>query len=251
MGSGEIIFLGGVTCSGKSTFGAEVYKKMPERYVHLDMDATFKGIVRDGTQFFKYFKMWNRMDHDKVKTGMAANGIFDSNDQLKALMMAMRLSDPKGFLKLTQGVAYMALAYQMVQTKEQTPLLEMNFTTVDMRRSHYNDLKLFLEQAEKNENVPKEEQMDLDGMKKKLFYFDVGEDSAIAHLRMRALPNERHRPEIAIMIMNGYESQEVPTDGELPNLSVQILRTDIEVRECLEDLVAKAIESSQPLHQNL
>ncbi len=224
----DIILVGGMPYSGKSHLCKQIADKDP-RYVNLCFDTLCDEMNTDAEKFVNYTNMYNPKIISQVKTD---NGPDPKAVQDKIRNALNNSGQGEHWQLFLQGAAMACLTEKLMSIGDSTPVMESLYYNKEDRQSFYDSLKdhiaILNSQREKQLNPD-----DLDSVKKKLIFFDYDLDFVLDRYRNdgseRPLVNEG-----AIRLI--HDMQSIPSDDELPNLEVIIVKDPQQTSEILAKL---------------
>ena len=235
----RLIFIGGLPYSGKSSLCERLSAHEPEKYRHVEIDALFNQVAIEGDKFFKYLRRLNPKLYDRIKAESVMSGVFDPTKQLFTFGRAMSQSgSSKKMQKLMQELTHIYAAD--ILRNSSCPVVDALLINRESRKISYDMLNKWICDFENRENpkdpIVEAEENCLDPVDKVFVYFDLGKKLSLKRLKQGRKKQFRALEITEKYITYAYDSQELPSEKEFPNLEVVVVRNSSEIDECFERL---------------
>lgn len=204
----NLIFVGGLQYSRKSTLCKDLARLGKGRYIHIDPDTNYDYVASHEDVLKRQIKRFSPMYSDEID---ALSQDF-TLDRMKAVAEAHgRLQDLDNVIDICATMRTADIISGIGANK--SPIIESLFINRDCRSNVYNLLKEY------------SSGISLDDTKKLLIYFDLGLQLSL----QRFIKNPtRDKSSITTrkLIIDSYNMQELPTNDEFPNLETLIISSE-------------------------
>ena len=214
-----LIFVGGLQYSGKSHFCRDLAAKYPDRYAHLEADSILEKLHAEPSAFHDLMRRYDERFHYHLVQLAISNGLNDKGAQL-AFFTQVANQHPKlreGYENIINEcvIAYMA-ELLLAAMPGQIPLVDGLFTAKTTRKATYGLIANWVQGK-----------IDLDSVNKMMLYFDLGLKISLERYRAQKRDSSKALQWDESLIRRTHANQEVPTENELPNCKIEIVRNAI------------------------
>lgn len=236
----EIIFVGGISYSGKSTFCRKIAEKNPDcRY--FELDAIFQMLADNRPYFLRLIGRHDPKLYKGITKKFKRAGISDPHDQLTLFAnMMFELGKEQEFTDLQNMCELIHLADQLKKiNSNESVLIDGSLINAYSRVTVYNQLKKSVGSS-----------ADLDRLKKMIIFMDFGLEKSIE--RYRANPRKPGALKWSEeFITKMYHGQELPKPNEIPNCHVLIAKDEKALDEIIEVTYKGNQQDSLPALANI
>jgi hypothetical protein len=211
----NLIFVGGLQYSGKSSFCKKLEESDAKKYKHFELDSAYNHLVFHGDVFLDLIERYLPDTHIHIKELGKKRDIVGP-DQIALFANYMNsIGHFKEFDQLTGGCSVLYTGESITKTENEIALIEGVFANKSTRKLVYNLLGASMDECENK--------IDLNSVNKLFVYFNLGPELSLE--RFRANPSKIKESMILseAMIKQTCTDQEIPTSSEFPNLEVLVI----------------------------
>jgi hypothetical protein len=228
----NLIFVGGLQYSGKSSFCKRLEENDAKKYKHLELDSAYDHLVFHKDAFLNLIEKHFPDVHTFIKELGEAHNV-SGVDRIDLFVGYMKKQNQ--FKELSNFLGRCSVLYSgecIAKTEHEIALLDGSFVNTGSRVVVYSLLRDAM-------NKDKENKMDLDSVNKLFVYFNLGLKLSLE--RFRANPSKTKESMILSeeKIKQTYEAQELPTHSEFPNLEVLVLENPDAVEAAVEHVLLR------------
>jgi len=214
----NLVLVGGIQYSGKTRFCSDLTK---HGYEHHDLDAVGHYLENNREVFFRNIKKSNRAVYDVIRKLGRKHHIEDKGNQIVLFANEMiNRGQGDAFFEIQQetGIFYVG---KLIKQSQKIPIIDGAFVNKVSREKVYGRLSSVLQPI-----------YDFQEMPKLFVHFNQGLDLSIERFKNSTRLDKKRCSEDYIRSM--YAMQEIPSEDELPNLEVLVIKKPEEVPEALE-----------------
>jgi len=232
----EIIFVGGLPYSGKTTLCNRLAQTDTDRFWNMNYDDTWEEIEKDPRRLCTYLHTLS----PQIMTSWEIDLVNDTGTVIAERVSRMKRLAHKqgGLLMWTQFINLATNTYLLTEMLKldntQVPIIESLFVDLDMRVSYYAAMSEALELLDESSsyNGPLITSDELDQTKKTFVYLNPGLDACLTRFATGPSPifGRANEP----VIKHLHSQQQIPAKGDFPNLDVVIIQDETEISTFVE-----------------